>query len=135
MIQQGHEQQYCHRQSKRRVNQRQHDTSDLHREHSASDDDRESGITNPLADETDHRDQVVKVIKQLDQAFHDNRLADYGQLWSAGFRITRVGIPVIEGRIIRLLRMGDRPMKQLPALSSEFILEKNYWRFSFRSFV
>ena len=87
MIQQGYEQQYCGRKREWWVRQRKQNSAYLERDCHAGGDHRETKFPDTLADEPDHRYQVVEIIQKLREAFHGNWLANDGQHRAAAFRI------------------------------------------------
>jgi hypothetical protein len=117
------------------MDQREEYSTDLHCQCAADKQERQAGVAEPLANETKHREQVVEIVQQLNQSFHEFDLADYGQQRAVLLCITRIRLSVIESSIIGLLRMSNSSVKQFPALPSGFVLERNHWRFSFRAFV
>jgi len=135
VIQEGHEQQYRGREGEWWMRKRKQDSAYLERDRRTGGDYGKAEFSDALADQPDHRDQVVEIIQKLREAFHGNSLANDGQHRAAAFRVARLGISLIERRDVRLFRMGYCPMKQLPALPCGLILEKDHWRFSFLALV
>jgi hypothetical protein len=117
------------------MGQCQENATDLHRQRDAGKQKRQAGIAESLAYETEQREQVIEVVQYLNQSFHEAGSADYGQQRAVLLGIAGIRLRVIQSSVIGLLRMGDSPVKQFPALPSGFILERNHWRFSFRAFV
>ena len=123
-VEQRHEQQegYCERE--RRLRQGEEDAANLDRERQECRQRVYQVSAYPLAQQQDRRHKVVQVIEQLSEPFHcqlpDDREQRPGNLCIAG-----AAIGFFEGGIVRLLRMGNRPMKEFPALSRGLILEDN----------
>jgi len=117
------------------MRKRKQDSAYLERDRRTGGDYGKAEFSDALADQPDHRDQVVEIIQKLREAFHGNSLANDGQHRAVAFRVARLGISLIERRDVRLFRMGYCPMKQLPALPRGLILEKDHWRFSFLALV
>jgi len=117
------------------MRKRKQDSAYLERDRRTGGDYSKAEFSDALADQPDHRDQVVEIIQKLREAFHGNSLANDGQHRAVAFRVARLGISLIERRDVRLFRMGYCPMKQLPALPCGLILEKDHWRFSFLALV
>jgi len=82
------------------MDQRQQNAPDLDRHGGAGKCHRQESVTYSLADQADHRDQVIKIIKQLGQALHQYYLADNRQKWTAALRIARLRVGLIESSII-----------------------------------
>lgn len=96
MIQQGYKQQQCSRKGEWRMRKRKQDSTYLERNRRTGGDHSKKKFSDALADQPDHRDQVVEIIQELREAFHSDSLANDGQHRAATFRITRLGIDVIE---------------------------------------
>ncbi len=114
---------------------RKQDSTCLERDCRTGGDHTKAEFSDSLGEQPDHRDQVVEIIHELREAFHSDSLANDGQHRATAFRITRLGIDVVELRDIRLFRMGNCPMKQFPALPCGLILEKDHGRLSFLALV
>ena len=98
MIQQGYKQQQRSRKGEWRMRKRKQDSTDLERDRRTGGDHSKKELSDALADQPNHRDQVVEVIQELREAFHSDSLANDGQHRAAAFRTTRLGIDVIEHR-------------------------------------
>lgn len=100
MIQQGYKQQQRSRKGEWRMRKRKQDSTYLERDRRTGGDHSKADFSDALADQPDHRDQVVEIIQELHEAFHSDSLANDGQHRAAALRITRLGIGVIERRDI-----------------------------------
>lgn len=98
MIQQGYKQQQRSRKGEWRMRKRKQDSTYLERDSHTGGDHSKAAFSDALADQPYHRDQVVEIIQELREAFHSDSLANDGQHRAAAFRITRLGIGVIERR-------------------------------------
>ena len=100
MIQEGYEQQYRGRKREWWMRKRKQDSAYLERDRRTGGDYSKAEFSDALADQPDHRDQVVEVIQKLREAFHSDSLANDGQHRAAAFRITRLGVDIIERRVV-----------------------------------
>lgn len=98
MIQQGYKQQQRGREREWRMRKCKQDSAYLERDRRTGGDHSKKEFSDALADQPDHRDQVVEIIQELREAFHGDSLANDGQHRAAAFGITRLGIDVIERR-------------------------------------
>ena len=79
MIQQGYEQQYRGREREWGMRKRKQDCACLERDRCTGGDYSKAEFSDALADQPDHRDQVVEIIQKLREAFHGDSLANDGQ--------------------------------------------------------
>jgi hypothetical protein len=100
VIHQGYKQQQRGREREWRVRERKQDSTCLERDRRTGGDNSKKEFSDALADQPDHRDQVVEVIQELREAFHSDSLANDGQHRAAAFRITRLGVDIIERRVV-----------------------------------
>jgi len=105
------------------MGQRKQYATNLHRQSNRGQQQRVRGIPDSFSEEADHRDKVVEIVQPLHNAFHAFGLADDRQERSAALAVMRVRVTIFERSIVRLLRMGDSPMKQFPTLPCGFVLE------------
>ncbi len=96
MIQKGYEQQYRGPEREWWMRKRKQDSAYLERDRRTGGDYSKAEFSDALADQPDHRDQVVEIIQKLREAFHGNSLANDGQHRTAAFRIARLGIRVVD---------------------------------------
>lgn len=96
MIQQGYKQQQRGSERDWWMRKRKQDSACLQCYRRAGGDQREKEFANALADQPYHRDQVVEIIQKLSEAFHGDALTNDGQHRAATFRITRIGIRVVD---------------------------------------
>ena len=135
MIKQGYEQYQGQGHGKRWVRPSQQTSANLDRYCCRCRDQPQQEFANAFADEPDHRDQVVKIIEQLDDSFHCEQSAHDRQHRAAAIRATRLIVVIVESSIVRFFRVSDRPMKKLPALPCGLILEEYDRRISFLALV
>jgi len=98
VIQQGYKQQQRGGERDWWMRKRKQDSTYLERDRRAGGYHSKKELTDALADQPDHRDQVVEIIQELGEAFHSDSLANDGQHRAAAFRITRLGIDIIDLR-------------------------------------
>ena len=100
MIQQGYKQQQRGGERDWWMRKRKQDSAYLECDRHTGGDHSKKECSDALADQPDHRDQVVEIIQELREAFHGDSLANDGQHRAAAFGINRVGIDVIERRVV-----------------------------------
>lgn len=101
MIKQGYKQQQRGRQRQWRMHKRKQDFTYQERDYRTGGDHSKAEFSDALADQPDHRYQVVEIIQELHEAFHSSdSLANDGQHRAAAFWITRLGIDVVDRRDI-----------------------------------
>lgn len=87
MIQQGYKQQYGSRECERWMRKRKQDGGYLERNRRKSGNHGKHEFSDALADQPDHRDQVVQIIQKLRETFHSYSLTNHGQHGAAALRI------------------------------------------------
>ena len=82
------------------MRKRKQDSAYLERDRRTSGDYSKAEFSDALANQPDHRDQVVEIIQKLHEAFHRDSLANDGQHRATAFRVARLRIGVVERRVV-----------------------------------